>query len=128
MDNTNTFGTYVQKKRLELNLTERELARRADLGETYVKHIEYDDSLFPDIYALIRIGQVLKLDKAGEDKFFELAKKSYIPRKIEEFILSNQHVLDTLKFMSEANVTRQECAEFIDKLIKNRNKTQGVSR
>ena len=62
-----TFGQAIRERRRELNLTQREVARRIDTSTAYIGHLEADKR-HPSDKILGRLAEVLRME--GRDLYF----------------------------------------------------------
>ncbi len=62
-----TFGQMIRERRRELNLTQREVARRINTSTAYIGHLEADKR-HPSDKILGRLAEVLQTD--GRDLYF----------------------------------------------------------
>lgn len=59
---TQTLGQVISARRMELNYSQRELARAVKISNSTVSRIENDDNITPDNDTLKAIAEYLKLD------------------------------------------------------------------
>lgn len=62
-----TFGQVIRERRRELNLTQREVARRVNTSTAYIGHLEADKR-HPSDKILGRLAEVLRME--GRDLYF----------------------------------------------------------
>lgn len=95
INENNLFGTYLKTKRIQKDLSLRELAKSLGIGHTYLLNIENGDRPPPNDEMLKQILKSLSLDEIEKQLFFDLAAKSkqirnnknyYLPVDISEYI------------------------------------------
>lgn len=57
-----TLGNVISKRREELDISQRELAKKVKISNSTISRIESDDSITPDNNTLKAISEVLKID------------------------------------------------------------------
>lgn len=75
MKNNTTFGEFLVKKRLEHNLSARQLAIALDYSPVYICDIEKGRKPVPD-EILEQLPRLLLLDEAETNEMYDLAAKS----------------------------------------------------
>ncbi len=57
-----TLGSFISHRRKELNISQRELAKKVKISNSTISRIENDDNITPDNETLKRIAGVLRCD------------------------------------------------------------------
>ena len=57
-----TLGSFISHRRKELNISQRELAKKVKISNSTISRIENDDNITPDNETLRRIAGVLRCD------------------------------------------------------------------
>lgn len=123
MDNTNFFGLFLKEKRLQKELSLRELAELSGLSHIYLHHVENGKKAPPSDKALIELASALKLDNESKILFFDLAAKSksehdknnfYSPVDVARYINEQPTIRNVIR---EAD-KQEKSNEFWDELLK----------
>ncbi len=123
MDNTNFFGLFLKEKRLQKELSLRELAELSGLSHIYLHHVENGKKAPPSDKALIELASALKLDNESKILFFDLAAKSksehdknnfYSPVDVARYINEQSNVKNVIREADKQNKSN----EFWDELLK----------
>lgn len=93
-----TLGKVISNRRLELGITQRELARGVKISNSTVSRIENDDNITPDNDTLKAIADFLKLDynyllalnkqidNQPEIRMIQRAAKKMNPEQLQDMI------------------------------------------
>ena len=73
MLNNNLFGAFLKEKRLQKDLSLRELAEKANIAHTYLLNIENGNKPPPSDKVLIRLEKALALDEESKILFYDIA-------------------------------------------------------
>ena len=117
-----TFGSFIRKKRLESDqyISLRELARRLNLSPVYMSDIETGREFAPKHEVLIRIAEILRLDKQDREMMYDLAAKTKsrdaVPADLPEYITSHEYAKIALRVARDVDATDTEWQDFIEKL------------
>ena len=128
MSNPITFGTFIRKKRMELDphISLRKMAELLGISPIYMSYIETGRDSAPKKEILDKLVGLLKLNKHEEGLMYDLAaqSKSYvaIPSDLPEYISTHEYAKIALRVAKDVDATDEEWIEFIDKL-KKRGKT-----
>lgn len=123
MDNTNFFGLFLKEKRLQKELSLRELAELSGLSHIYLHHVENGKKAPPSDKALIELASALKLDNESKILFFDLAAQSksehdknnfYSPVDVARYINEQPTIRNVIR---EAD-KQEKSNEFWDELLK----------
>lgn len=124
-----TFGKFLKEKRLDLNLSLREFARKVGLQPSNYCNIEADVLPPPPVDTLERIAQVLGLRQGTKDfeAFHDLAAKgrNEIPADVTRIVRENDLIPAMLRTVEYENVTKNQLRGIIEDLKSGRyNKAQ----
>ena len=72
-----TIGEIVKNARLELGLSQGEVAQKASIQQSYLSRIERDEGRPSTIYVIEKIASVLKLDAEKLIKLLEIERFKY---------------------------------------------------
>ena len=116
MGGTKTFGTYLRKMRLRHPeaLSIREVARRAGIDVSYVSRMEKDEVSPPREEVILKLAEVLGLDKP--DELLRLANK--IPPDVQDIIRRNYQEIPSF-LRSASRLTPEDWSRLSDYMKKN---------
>jgi transcriptional regulator with XRE-family HTH domain len=122
MKDESTFGSFIRKKRLELepHISLRKMAELIEIAPSYMSTMETGYDSAPSEEILADIALVLKLDKPERELMYELAAKSKtyaaVPEDLPEYISTNEYARVALRVAKDVDATDGEWIEFIEKL------------
>lgn len=73
MLNNNLFGTFLKEKRLQKDMSLRELAEKANIAHTYLLNIENGNKPPPSDKILMQLEKALTLEEEGKFLFYDIA-------------------------------------------------------
>ena len=121
-----TFGKFLKEKRLALNLSLREFARKVGLQPSNYCNVEADVLPPPPENALERIAKALGLRQGTKDfeKFYDLAAKGRdeIPVDVTRIVKGNELIPAMLRTVEYENVTKDQLRGIIEDLKSGRYK------
>lgn len=121
-----TFGQFLKTKRLALDLSLREFARRVGMQPSNYCNIESDVLPPPPAEGLERIGKVIGLKKGTPDyvKFHDLSAqgRDEIPADVERIVKENELLPAMLRTVEYEKVTKQQLRGIIEDLKSGRYK------
>ncbi|MEM0333065.1 MAG: multiprotein bridging factor aMBF1 [Candidatus Aenigmatarchaeota archaeon] len=79
------YGEIIRNRRIELNLTIRDLAKKIGVKESYLSKIEKGE-IYPDKKTLEKMEKLLKIKLKDKEKEFNLEKES---RKEEKLTIAD---------------------------------------
>ena len=124
MDEDMTFGSFIRKKRVDTEpyISLRKLAELLEISPIYMSNIENDRNPAPSDEILANLARLLRMDKQGQDRMYDLAaaSKTYtdVPRDLPEYITANEYAKIALRVAKDVDATDEEWIEFIEKLKK----------
>lgn len=129
MRDETTFGAFIRNKRLELKpeISLRKMAELLSLSPVHMSNIETGRDAAPKKEVLDKLVPILKLDKQGTERMYDLAaeSKAYtaIPGDLPEYITTHEYAKIALRLAKDVDATDQEWINFIEKL-KNRSRKE----
>ena len=104
--NNTTFGEFLVKKRLEHNLSARQLAIALDYSPVYICDIEKGRKPVPD-EILEQLPRLLLLDEAETNEMYDLAAKSRntISADLPDYIMKKDIVRAALRVDCQVKLT-----------------------
>lgn len=116
------FGAFITKKRQDVGISLRELARQLNLSPVYVCNIEKDRKPAPTPEVLGRMVQILKLDKQETEEFYDLSaisrNRPSVSDDLPEYIMSNNMARTALRTAKDVDATDAEWQEFIERITR----------
>jgi transcriptional regulator with XRE-family HTH domain len=120
MEKEITFGAFLRKQRLVAELSVRELARRIGASHSYISLIENERVPAPDEEDMMKIREILRLDKRDWVTMCELAFKTKeyttIPVDLPVYIASNEKIRAALRVARDFGATDAEWTEFAEEI------------
>ena len=119
-----TFGTFIRKKRLalEIPVSLRRMAQLLDLSPVHMSNIETGRDAAPKNEVLEKLVVQLKLDKQDGEQMYELAAKSKnysaVPGDLPEYISTHECARIALRVAKDMDATDQEWQDFVERLRK----------
>lgn len=105
-----TLGQRIKERRIELNFTLRELAKKADADFTYLSKIENDKTDHPPSEDLLRrIGKHLNIDP---DELVVLSGQ--VPKEIKEVIGRDTSAVQFFRSFRESKLSWDELKEMVE--------------
>jgi transcriptional regulator with XRE-family HTH domain len=121
-----TFGKFLKEKRLALDVSLREFARRVGLQPSNYCNIEADVLPAPPAEALDRIANALALKQGSRDFeiFHDLAahRRNEVPSDVAKFVKENDLIPAMLRTVEYENVTKEQLRGIIEDLKSGRYK------
>ena len=124
-----TFGSFIRKKRMELepHISLRKMAELLSLSPVHMSNIETGREAAPKQEVLMNLARILKLDKQEQERMYDLAaeSKNYtaIPGDLPEYITTHEYAKIALRVAKDVDATDEEWIEFIEKLKKRSQQT-----
>lgn len=122
MDNEISFGAYLKQKRLDMDLSARELASISGISPMYICDMEKDRRPAPTDEVLERLANSLNIQAGAERaRFYDLAahSKNTVSLDLPDYIMEKDIVRAALRTAKEYDATDKEWEEFMER-IKNR--------
>ena len=115
MASKQSFGSFVIKKRLEIQMTAREFSKRLNLSAVYVCDIEKDRRPAPRAEILDRMANALSLCGKDRDEFYDLAaeSKNTVSEDLPEYIMKNNEVRQALRRSKDLNIDMMMWRDFM---------------
>jgi transcriptional regulator with XRE-family HTH domain len=121
-----TFGRFLKAKRLALDLSLREFARKVGMQPSNYCNLESDVLAPPPTEGLERIGKALGLKKGTPDyaKFHDLSAqgRDEIPADVERIVKENDLLPAMLRTVEYEQVTKEQLRGIIEDLKSGRYK------
>ena len=115
------FGDFLQKKRMERQLTLRKMAELLGFSAPYLTDIEKDRRNPPEMESLEQISKVLNLSDDERAVMFDFAgkKRNAVAPDLPEYIIERDYVAAALRTARDLDASEADWLRFVEEL-KNR--------
>jgi transcriptional regulator with XRE-family HTH domain len=114
----NHFGEFIKQKRINKNITLREMARRIYISAPFLSDIEKGRRLPLDMARMDKMAAVLELDEEERSFMFDLAGKSRdtVAPDLPDYIKEREYVTAALRTARDLGVGEKEWLQFVEEL------------
>jgi transcriptional regulator with XRE-family HTH domain len=132
MLNNNLFGAFLNEKRLQKDLSLRELAEKANIAHTYLLNIENGNKPPPSDKILMQLEKALTLDEESKILFYDIAAQVkhmgnnsnfYIAADISSYLNDTDDVKQVIREADKLGYSNEFWNEILQKL-KEKNMSQ----
>ena len=115
------FGDFLQKKRMERQITLRKMAELLGFSAPYLTDIEKDRRNPPEMESLEQISKILNLSEDERAVMFDLAgkKRNAVAPDLPEYIIERDYVAAALRTARDLDASEADWLRFVEEL-KNR--------
>ena len=115
------FGDFLQKKRMERQITLRKMAELLGISAPYLTDIEKDRRNPPEMESLEQISKILNLSEDERAVMFDLAgkKRNAVAPDLPEYIIERDYVAAALRTARDLDASEADWLRFVEEL-KNR--------
>lgn len=119
MGDAKTFGRFLISKRMEHEISARQLAIALDYSPVYICDIEKDRRPVPE-EILEKLPALLHLSEAETDEMYDLAARSRntVSADLPEYIMEKDIVRAALRTAKKHNVPDKQWEDFIRRITK----------
>ena len=119
MNRAKTFGDFLIAKRMEREMSARQLAIKLDFSAVYICDIEKNRRPVPD-EILEKLPLLLHLNEAETEEMYDLAARSRhtVSSDLPEYIMEKDIVRAALRTAKKHNVTDKQWEDFIRRITK----------
>ena len=119
MNREKTFGDFLISKRMEREMSARQLAIKLDFSAVDICDIEKNRRPVPD-EILEKLPLLLHLNEAETEEMYDLAARSRhtVSADLPEYIMEKDIVRAALRTAKKHNVTDQQWEDFIRRITK----------
>ena len=119
MNRAKTFGDFLIAKRMEREMSARQLAIKLDFSAVYICDIEKNRRPVPD-EILEKLPLLLHLNEAETEEMYDLAARSRhtVSADLPEYIMEKDIVRAALRTAKKHNVTDKKWEDFIRRIKK----------
>lgn len=113
-----SFGEFLQKKRLENEITLRKMAKLIGITAPYLTDIEKDRRNPPEIQKLDKIAEILSLTEEEEAVMFDLAGKqrNSVAPDLPDYIMKRDYVAAALRTARDLDADEDDWLKFVEEL------------
>ena len=118
------FGECLTQKRLEKQVTLRELAKRLEVSPAFLCDVENDRKLPLDLIKIEAAVRILNLTEPERVELIELAgkRRNSVAPDLPEYIIQNDYVSAALRTAKDLNASEEEWLAFVEDLKKRKQK------
>lgn len=112
------FGEFISKRRQELGMSLRGLAKELGKAPSYVSDIEKGNREPNEKSLLESLVKVLQLSQEEANKLYDMAaaQKNELAQDVSEYVNENELAKVALRTAKENGATKADWEEFIEKL------------
>lgn len=113
-----SFGEFLQKKRLENEITLRKMAELIGITAPYLTDIEKDRRNPPEIQKLDKIAEILSLTEEEKAVMFDLAGKqrNSVAPDLPDYIMKRDYVAAPLRTARDLDADEDDWLKFVEEL------------
>lgn len=113
-----SFGEFIQKKRLENEITLRKMAELIGITAPYLTDIEKDRRNPPEIQKLDKIAEILSLTEEEKAVMFDLAGKqrNSVAPDLPDYIMKRDYVAAALRTARDLDADEDDWLKFVEEL------------
>lgn len=113
-----SFGEFLQKKRLENEITLRKMAKLIGITAPYLTDIEKDRRNPPEIQKLDKIAEILSLTDEEKAVMFDLAGKqrNSVAPDLPDYIMKRDYVAAALRTARDLDADEDDWLKFVEEL------------
>ncbi len=113
-----SFGEFLQKKRLENEITLRKMAELIGITAPYLTDIEKDRRNPPEIQKLDKIAEILSLTEEEKAVMFDLAGKqrNSVAPDSPDYIMKRDYVAAALRTARDLDADEDDWLKFVEEL------------
>lgn len=113
-----SFGEFLQKKRLENEITLRKMAELIGITAPYLTDIEKDRRNPPEIQKLDNIAEILSLTEEEKAVMFDLAGKqrNSVAPDLPDYIMKRDYVAAALRTARDLDADEDDWLKFVEEL------------
>ena len=118
---SNKFGSVIRQIRINLNIGQRELAKRIKISASYLNDIEKNKRPAPKADILKKLSTILKIDLKYLNDLAGTSKNEIAP-DVYDFIKDNPEIISLLRTLKDTNLSKKDLTNIENKILKNKTK------
>ena len=103
-----TFSSFLRHARKARSLTQYDLARELGVSQTYVYEFEKGRRGAPPLVHVLRLAEILRLDKEESRRFLELARAERTDARVFDVVLRKEHEIAALREELRSAISPEE--------------------
>jgi L-glutamine-phosphate cytidylyltransferase len=116
-----SFGPYIRKLRINLNITQRDLAKRVGIAPSYLNDLEKEKRSAPKLVVIKKISNILKTNFNQLSDLAGNSKKEIAP-DLSDFIQKNPNIVSLLRSIKENNLNDEQLSDIENSISKKKTK------
>ena len=113
------FGPFIRKLRINLNITQRELAKKVGIAPSYLNDLEKEKRSAPKLLVIKKLSSILKTNLNQLNDLAGISKKELAP-DISEYIKKPTNNL--IRSIKESNLGENELNQIENSISKKKTK------
>ena len=115
------FGPLIRKLRINLNITQRELAKKVGIAPSYLNDLEKEKRSAPKLEVIKKLSSILKISLNHLNDLAGISKKELAP-DISEFIKKNPKIISLIRSIKESDLGENELYQIENSISKKKTK------
>ena len=115
------FGPLIRKLRINLNITQRELAKKVGIAPSYLNDLEKEKRSAPKLEVIKKLSSILKISLNHLNDLAGISKKELAP-DISEFIKKNPKIISLIRSIKESDLSENELYQIENSISKKKTK------
>ena len=115
------FGPLIRKLRINLNITQRELAKKVGIAPSYLNDLEKEKRSAPKLEVIKKLSSILKISLNHLNDLAGISKKELAP-DISEFIKKNPIIISLIRSIKESDLSENELYQIENSISKKKTK------
>ena len=112
------FGPFIRNLRVNLNITQRDLAKKAGIAPSYLNDLEKEKRSAPKLDVIKKISKILKTEFNKLSDLAGRSKKEIAP-DLSDFIINNPNIVSLLRSIKDNNLNDEQIVD-IENSINNK--------
>ena len=118
---TEKFGPFIRRLRTNLDITQRELAKKVGIAPSYLNDLEKEKRAAPKLEVIKKLSSILKINLNHLNDLAGISKKEIAP-DISEFIRKNPKIISLIRSIKESNLDENELSHIENSISKKKTK------
>ena len=114
---TEKFGPFIRRLRTNLDITQRELAKKVGIAPSYLNDLEKEKRAAPKLEVIKKLSSILKINLNHLNDLAGISKKEIAP-DISEFIRKNPKIISLIRSIKESNLDENELSHIENSISK----------
>ena len=119
---TEKFGPFIRRLRTNLDITQRELAKKVGIAPSYLNDLEKEKRAAPKLEVIKKLSSILKISLNHLNDLAGISKKEIAP-DISEFIRKNPKIISLIRSIKESNLDENELSHIENSISKKKNQS-----